>query len=213
MHLTKNMIIDSSVTILNTFGIADMTMRRVAKHLGVAPGALYWHIESKQALIVQIALRMLSSIEGSVEEAGQPHSWRAALARRAESMRDCFNSYRDGAEIISAALFDDDVSAILERHFSAALPSGISENSTNEAEAYKAEGSVDTQSPDSKNMAAAFVHYVLGSVIAEQSTRQLYEFSSQTSDTPSQLGTIDYDARFRNGVQLLINGIGTREGL
>ncbi len=37
-------------------------MRRLATELGVAPGALYYHIKSKQELLASLASRMLSDI-------------------------------------------------------------------------------------------------------------------------------------------------------
>lgn len=55
MQLHRESIIEAATTLLNTYGLADVTMRRVASSLGVAPGALYWHIANKQALIAALA--------------------------------------------------------------------------------------------------------------------------------------------------------------
>ena len=60
VQLSKDSIIAASLTILGTFGLADMTMRRVAASLGVAPGALYWHFKNKQALIDATARTLLA---------------------------------------------------------------------------------------------------------------------------------------------------------
>lgn len=62
MQLTRESIVTAAVAILDTYGLADMTMRRVATSLGVAPGALYWHIANKQQLIAAIAEEILAPV-------------------------------------------------------------------------------------------------------------------------------------------------------
>jgi len=44
VQLTREDIITTAVELLNSYGFADMTMRRIATTLGVVPGALYWHV-------------------------------------------------------------------------------------------------------------------------------------------------------------------------
>lgn len=97
MQLSKNSIITASLSILSNFGLADMTMRRVATQLNVAPGALYWHFKNKQALIDATAREILSDFLLS-----SPPSLDAACS----SLRTAMLSIRDGAELISAALID-----------------------------------------------------------------------------------------------------------
>ncbi|MDU7790355.1 MAG: helix-turn-helix domain-containing protein, partial [Corynebacterium sp.] len=41
MHINRESIIDAAISLLDTYGLGDVTMRRVASSLGVAPGALY----------------------------------------------------------------------------------------------------------------------------------------------------------------------------
>ena len=90
MQLTRKTIIAAAVTILDTYGLADMTMRRVATSLGVAPGALYWHIANKQQLITAIAEEILARC--SPTRAGHPPP----------SPNCCGSmlSRRDGAELV-----------------------------------------------------------------------------------------------------------------
>ncbi|WP_111726307.1 TetR family transcriptional regulator [Corynebacterium renale] len=97
MQLTRHSIVDAAFTILRRYGLGDVTMRRVASELGVAPGALYWHVANKQEL-----LRALSS-----------HIIQPALttdymspADRATAFRRCVLSVRDGADVVSVGLAD-----------------------------------------------------------------------------------------------------------
>ena len=64
MHppLSRESISRQGLAILDEYGLADVTMRRVASALGVAPGALYWHISNKQELIAGIATLIIAPI-------------------------------------------------------------------------------------------------------------------------------------------------------
>ena len=107
MQLSKDSIIAASLTILGTFGLADMTMRRVAASLGVAPGALYWHFKNKQALIDATARTLLADF---------------LTSRYDRALRDAMLATRDGAELISAALIDPTLRAEVTKVLSATVP-------------------------------------------------------------------------------------------
>ena len=92
MQLSRDSIIAASLTILGRFGLADMTMRRVAASLGVAPGALYWHFKNKQALIDATARTLLADFLTSRYD-DFPTACRA--------LRDAMLATRDGAELIN----------------------------------------------------------------------------------------------------------------
>ena len=44
---------------LDRYGLADLTMRRLATELGVQPSALYHHFPNKQALLAAVADEVL----------------------------------------------------------------------------------------------------------------------------------------------------------
>jgi AcrR family transcriptional regulator len=49
--LNRRRIVRAAITLADADGVADLTMRRVAGHLGVATMSLYRHVDSKEALI------------------------------------------------------------------------------------------------------------------------------------------------------------------
>ncbi|MBC7673951.1 MAG: TetR family transcriptional regulator, partial [Polaromonas sp.] len=61
MALSREHIVDAAMTILRSYGLASLSMRNLAKNLGVQPGALYWHVKSKQDLLVLLADRILAT--------------------------------------------------------------------------------------------------------------------------------------------------------
>lgn len=105
MPLDNQRIIDQALSILNTYGLEDISMRRLAKELHVAPGALYWYFPNKQAIISQLAYTILQpilqpdsySIHGSitVEE--------DSLEKYCDRLKDILLSHNDSAEIVLSA--------------------------------------------------------------------------------------------------------------
>ena len=63
MQLHKRDVVDAATTLLDDYGIADLTMRRLARELQVSPGALYWHFANKQQLLGAVADRILESVD------------------------------------------------------------------------------------------------------------------------------------------------------
>ncbi|KAB1502526.1 helix-turn-helix transcriptional regulator [Corynebacterium sp. 320] len=68
MQLHRALILETATDILREYGLADLTMRRLARQLGVAPGALYWHFSSKQALLGAIADTLIQGINHNEED-------------------------------------------------------------------------------------------------------------------------------------------------
>ena len=62
MALTRNEVVETATRILCEYGLGDLTMRRLARELGVAPGALYWHVADKQDLLVAVTEALLAQL-------------------------------------------------------------------------------------------------------------------------------------------------------
>ncbi|MFT4306109.1 MAG: TetR family transcriptional regulator [Microbacterium sp.] len=92
----KAAIVEAALRILDEYGLADLTMRRLAAELEVQPSALYWHFESKQALLAAVADRIVDAMRPADDVA----NWRDATAAAARAMRDALLAHRDGAEVV-----------------------------------------------------------------------------------------------------------------
>ena len=66
MQLTQHSITVAGVHILDEYGLADMTMRRLAKRLHVAPGALYWHFKNKEDLFEGLFQQVFAEISSEL---------------------------------------------------------------------------------------------------------------------------------------------------
>jgi AcrR family transcriptional regulator len=63
MALTRRQVVETATRILREYGLGDLTMRRLGRELGVAPGALYWHVADKQDLLVAVTQQLLDAVD------------------------------------------------------------------------------------------------------------------------------------------------------
>ncbi|OFL19770.1 TetR family transcriptional regulator [Corynebacterium sp. HMSC062A03] len=184
MHLSRDAIVSTALELLTQYGLADVTMRRVATNLGVAPGALYWHVANKQSLIAAMTAEILSPVSGE------------STAELVSSLQGELRRWRDGAEvaIAGAAFPESSASADLEELFITALQK--------EAPAASTEDSVVA--------ARTLIHYILGATFMEQSREQLSgatpQGSSPSTATPSP-HSAPVDATSVRAAELMVAGL------
>ena len=73
MALTRQQILLAALGILDEYGLADLSMRRLSTTLGVQAGALYHHFPDKQTLLAGLADLILAEVS---EPLG---TWRPAV--------------------------------------------------------------------------------------------------------------------------------------
>lgn len=101
MALTREQLIDTAVDVLSKFGLADLSMRRLARELEVQVGALYWHVKSKQELLVDVAAKLLGSVPRP--QTPDPTMAPLAIASLLEQLRAALITVPDSAEVIQLA--------------------------------------------------------------------------------------------------------------
>jgi AcrR family transcriptional regulator len=98
---SRDDVVDTALGLLDDQGLPGMTMRRLADALGVQPSALYWHFDSKQALLAAVSGRILAPIAATGSPAPSLEAEAFALGTQ---LRDRLLAYRDGAELVSSSL-------------------------------------------------------------------------------------------------------------
>lgn len=149
VQLTKDIIVDAALTILNEYGLGDLTIRRLTRHLGTAAGAMYWHYPSKQALLGAVADRILTPCT----DFSATGDWRADTEAIAELLYSCLTAHRDGAEVVSAALATGTATIRPEQ-----LLADVLENAP--------ETSIST--PSATDTASVLVYFILGATVDQQ---------------------------------------------
>src|SRR5215213_7075367 len=65
--LTPQAVIEGALALAETEGLEAVTIRKLAKELGVTPMALYWHFRSKNELLDGMAASIFEEIDLSVD--------------------------------------------------------------------------------------------------------------------------------------------------
>lgn len=179
MALTRAEVVDAALGILDEYGLADLSMRRVAAKLDVAPGALYHHVENKQTLLAGVADEILGQV---VCPAGP---WREAIPGWALNLRAALMEHRDSADLVaSSRAFGLVTVDVLERPVLVLAAGGIPE-------------------PTARQAASTLLHFVLGHVAEEQARRYWVQLAAPATDAGAEAEEI---GRLRGGVELILNG-------
>ncbi|WP_067478974.1 TetR/AcrR family transcriptional regulator C-terminal domain-containing protein [Nocardia amamiensis] len=185
MQLHRADVVDGAIAILDRYGLADLTMRRLAGSLQVQPGALYWHFPNKQALLGAVADKILAPMENPIES----DDWSGQITELAHRLRDCLLAYRDGAELVSATYASRlTTSKGRERLVSAAIRAGMPRH-------------------EAELAAFTLLYYVLGQTVDEQARMQMDSMGALPEDASPLAETPDATARFDFGLQLFVAGV------
>ncbi len=119
MRYHRSDVVAQAIVVLDTYGLADLTMRRLGAELGVQPSALYHHFANKQTLLAAVADEIL----GRGRRGVRPEGWDERVVAICAELRDAMLAYRDGAEVVAtvhafglgaAAPYDEIVAALAE---------------------------------------------------------------------------------------------------
>lgn len=102
MALTQTAVVSTAVDILQRFGLADLSMRRLARELDVQVGALYWHVKNKQELLAQVAAQLLNSPQLEVTVGDFPGP-REAVLQLSRKLYLSLLPIQDSPEVIEVA--------------------------------------------------------------------------------------------------------------
>ena len=184
MQLHKRDLIDAATAILDNFGIADLTMRRLARELSVSPGALYWHFANKQELLGAVSDRILEPL------GDPPGDWQDRITNTCCALRDALLSHTDGSELVSASFAAGQsrtMADLVGRLATAARDAGVAES-------------------DAELAARTVIYYVLGFTADEQSRLQ-WDAAGATLPEEQSVLTSEPSRRFAFGLGLLIGGL------
>ena len=190
MQLHKRDVVEAATKLLDSYGIADLTMRRLARELEVSPGALYWHFANKQELLGAVADRILRPAGTETAALG----WHDRIHGICAALRDALLSHTDGAELVSSSFAAGQsvlAAEIVARLADAARDAGVA-------------------AQDAEPAARTVMYYVLGFTVDEQSRLQ-WDAAGALSDEQSVLMT-DTGREFTFGLQLLVDGLAVHGG-
>lgn len=180
MALTRVAIVKAGLSILDDYGLGDLSMRRVADVLGVQAGALYYHVPNKQSLLAALSDEILATVTLPPSDAAV--SVGAWVTRWALTLRAALMSRRDAAELVASSL---------------ALGLGSVDPAAGAGDRLEREGL-----PQPQASARAILHFVLGHVMQEQTQAQMH-----TLGVVGEFDTGQGEETFRWGIALFVRGI------
>ena len=71
MSYRRHHVVEHAITVLDAYGLGDLSMRRLGAELGVQPSALYHHFKDKQTLLAAVADEILARGERPVPDGGR----------------------------------------------------------------------------------------------------------------------------------------------
>ncbi|MEU1876652.1 TetR/AcrR family transcriptional regulator C-terminal domain-containing protein [Streptosporangium sp. NPDC020072] len=107
MKITAEEIARASLRLLNEVGLDGLTMRLVARELGVQAPALYWHVKNKQELLDVMTGIVFAESTVGLELPGRGTPWDEWLADRFRLLRRTMLCYRDGARMMAGTHVTD----------------------------------------------------------------------------------------------------------
>lgn len=192
-RLDRETIVETALRLLNEEGLEGLTLRRLAKGLDVQAPALYWHFGNKQALLDEMATRMLRDMllpmAGQAEAGGTAwQDWITDACRRA---RRTLLGYRDGAKVFSGThLTDESHLAPLETILGAFVEQGFTH-------------------ADAVNAYFTAYSFTIGFVIEEQAVEPVPGERDPRYDAGDRSGMFSgYEERFEVGLRVVVAGIG-----
>ena len=103
MKLTSDAIARAALRALNEVGLDGLTMRVLAKELGVQAPTLYWHVKNKQELLDAMADLLAAEAAEGLEAPRRDETWSDWLVALAVRNRRTLLRYRDGARVAAGA--------------------------------------------------------------------------------------------------------------
>lgn len=179
--LTRSDLLQAATAILDEFGLADLSMRRVAGALDVQPSALYTHVPDKQTLLAGVADLILAEVD---EPLGR---WRPAMEEWAANLRRVLLAHRDSAELVLTVR-----GFRLSRHDTTRHPTTVL-------------ATAGLPPAEAKVAATTVLHFVLGQVAEEQAHQVWQRFAGPSAGNESA-----GDETFRVGLALILDGVATR---
>ena len=97
--LDRDQIVQAALELLDEVGFDGLTMRNLAKKLGVQAASLYWHVRNKQDLLSLLA----EEICASIQEPDRTLPWQVQLEVMANEYRQVLLAHRDAAQVLASS--------------------------------------------------------------------------------------------------------------
>lgn len=209
--LTREVIVEAALRVLDAEGMDGLSMRRVAEELGTGAASIYWHVRNKEQLLQLIFERVIAEAELPEPD---PSRWKEQLGMFAVQMRAILKRHRDVARIsLGRVPSSGEVAVLTEWLFTLLGPVGIPDKVIAYlgdlfglyVGAFTFEESLGTASFTGSELSAEqFVAMLKGYVLSLP--EDLFPHTRRAVDL---IFSADRDDRYAFGVDLMLRGLET----
>ncbi|MDR3307471.1 MAG: TetR/AcrR family transcriptional regulator C-terminal domain-containing protein [Coriobacteriales bacterium] len=96
-------IINAAIALLSEKGLNDLSLRDIAKKLGVQAPAIYWHFKNKAALIDYMAENILQQEFAQLQPRPEHEPWEGWFIAQGVRLRKAMLAYPDGGRVVAGA--------------------------------------------------------------------------------------------------------------
>jgi TetR/AcrR family tetracycline transcriptional repressor len=107
MKVNRDIVVRGGLKLLNEVGLERLTLRLLARELGIQAATLYWHFKSKEELIDEMATEVLAEGAKQLVPSSDSADWSAWAAAFGTGLRKTFLTYRDGARMVAGTRLTD----------------------------------------------------------------------------------------------------------
>jgi len=101
MKVNREQVTAAALALLNEVGLEGLTLRLLAQRLNMQAASLYWHLKSKDELIDEMATAVLASGASGLLPARDSVEWPIWVAAYGAGLRQQLLVYRDGARMVA----------------------------------------------------------------------------------------------------------------
>lgn len=201
--ISRELIVQAALDLLDEEGIDGVTARALANRLGVRAPALYWHMSNKQEILDEMGTEIRRRVAARLEAESDVQGWRDQLAVFARALRAEYLAHRNGARTFAGTkLTDPDVLRAQEQWLARWVDSGLAVE-------------------DGVAAAQLVTAFVVGFVIDEQErgAEQRYLLAEPDPSSVAEVPLVreagqhlftDRDQRFELYLDMVLTGIGVR---
>ncbi|MDT8911586.1 TetR/AcrR family transcriptional regulator C-terminal domain-containing protein [Amycolatopsis sp. PS_44_ISF1] len=210
MKLNGEVIARTALGLLNDVGLDGLTMRLLAKELGVQAAALYWHLKNKQQLLDAMAALMFAELNDGLEAPRAGEDWADWVAGRIRATRRTMLSYRDGARVFAGTyIAESELPRSLELTLGTMVDAGFSVRDAARGFPVLYHYAVGFTIEEQARTGAAYVDHnpYHADELGEAVDAQRFPLTAQAA---GQLFEVRTDEGFEDGLQVILAGLRTR---
>jgi AcrR family transcriptional regulator len=94
MKKTKEIILDTSLELFNSFGLSKVTLRTIANKMGISQGNLNYHFKKREDIIEALYFQLVQNIDSSMSDMQQSKNPFQLLVSISQTIMSNFYEYR-----------------------------------------------------------------------------------------------------------------------